>query len=65
MRVSTFQNANWAKNQLMDLNVQQQYHRNQVTSGKKNLLMSEDHLRQVNHLQFNIHWRILNKCKKI
>ena len=42
MRVSTFQNANWAKNQLMDLNVQQQYHRNQVTSGKKNLLMSED-----------------------
>ncbi|PEY66929.1 flagellar hook-associated protein 3 [Bacillus cereus] len=44
MRVSTFQNANWAKNQLMDLNVQQQYHRNQVTSGKKNLLMSEDPL---------------------
>ncbi|MED2877598.1 flagellar hook-associated protein 3 [Bacillus thuringiensis] len=44
MRVSTFQNANWAKNQLMDLNVQQQYHRNQVTSGKKNLLMSEDSL---------------------
>ena len=35
MRVSTFQNANWAKNQLMDLNVQQQYHRNQVTSGRK------------------------------
>ncbi len=30
--------------QLMDLNVQQQYHRNQVTSGKKNLLMSEDPL---------------------
>ncbi len=29
----------------MDLNVQQQYHRNQVTSGKKNLLMSEDRLR--------------------
>ena len=28
----------------MDLNVQQQYHRNQVTSGKKNLLMSEDPL---------------------
>ncbi|RGO20064.1 flagellar hook-associated protein 3 [Bacillus cereus] len=44
MRVSTFQNAKWAKNQLMDLNVQQQYHRNQVTSGKKNLLMSEDPL---------------------
>ena len=44
MRVSTFQNASWAKNQLMDLNVQQQYHRNQVTSGKKNLLMSEDPL---------------------
>lgn len=44
MRVSTFQNANWAKNQLMSLNVQQQYHRNQVTSGKKNLLMSEDPL---------------------
>ncbi|HDR7896827.1 flagellar hook-associated protein 3 [Bacillus pacificus] len=44
MRVSTFQNANWAKNQLMDLNAQQQYHRNQVTSGKKNLLMSEDPL---------------------
>ncbi|GLV63855.1 flagellar hook-associated protein FlgL [Bacillus mycoides] len=42
MRVSTFQNANWAKNRMMDLNVQQQYHRNQVTSGKKNLLMSED-----------------------
>ena len=65
MRVSTFQNANWAKNQLMDLNVQQQYHRNQVTSGKKNLLMSEDPLARVNHLRFNIHWRILNKCKKI
>ena len=32
------------QNQLMDLNVQQQYHRNQVTSGKKNLLMSEDPL---------------------
>lgn len=32
------------KNQLMDLNAQQQYHRNQVTSGKKNLLMSEDPL---------------------
>ncbi len=44
MRVSTFQNASWAKNQLMDLNVQQQYHRNQVTSGKKNLFMSEDPL---------------------
>ncbi|PGP06919.1 flagellar hook-associated protein 3 [Bacillus cereus] len=44
MRVSTFQNANWAKNQMMDLNVQQQYYRNQVTSGKKNLLMSEDPL---------------------
>ncbi|MEH7458841.1 flagellar hook-associated protein 3 [Bacillus pseudomycoides] len=44
MRVSTFQNANWAKNQMMGLNVQQQYHRNQVTSGKKNLLMSEDPL---------------------
>ena len=65
MRVSTFQNANWAKNQLMDLNAQQQYHRNQVTSGKKNLLMSEDPLAAVNHLQFNIRWRILNKCKKI
>ena len=34
MRVSTFQNANWAKNQLMDLNVRE-YHRNQVTSGRK------------------------------
>ncbi|AWC28292.1 MULTISPECIES: flagellar hook-associated protein 3 [Bacillus cereus group] len=44
MRVSTFQNASWAKNHLMDLSVQQQYHRNQVTSGKKNLRMSEDPL---------------------
>ncbi|AWC32322.1 flagellar hook-associated protein 3 [Bacillus cytotoxicus] len=44
MRVSTFQNANWAKNQLMGLSVQQQYHRNQVTSGKKNLHMSDDPL---------------------
>ena len=44
MRVSTVQNANWAKNELMRLNVQQQYHRNQVASGKKHVLMSEDPL---------------------
>lgn len=44
MRVSTFQNANWAKNELMRLNSQQMYHRNQVASGKKNIRMSEDPL---------------------
>lgn len=44
MRVSTFQNANWAKSELMRLNSQQTYHRNQVASGKKNTRMSEDPL---------------------
>lgn len=44
MRVSTFQNASWAKNELMRINVQQQYHRNQVASGKKHMFMSEDPL---------------------
>ncbi|PFJ17246.1 flagellar hook-associated protein 3 [Bacillus cereus] len=44
MRVSTFQNANWAKNELMRLSSQQQYHLNQVASGKKNIFMSEDPL---------------------
>ncbi|MEH7462395.1 flagellar hook-associated protein 3 [Bacillus thuringiensis] len=44
MRVSTFQNVNWAQSELMRLNSQQMYHRNQVTSGKKNIRMSEDPL---------------------
>ncbi|ENQ3080325.1 flagellar hook-associated protein 3 [Bacillus cereus] len=44
MRVSTFQSANWAKSEMMRLASQQMYHRNQVTSGQKNLRMSEDPL---------------------
>ncbi|PEA53488.1 flagellar hook-associated protein 3 [Bacillus pseudomycoides] len=59
MRVATFQNANWAKSQLMRLNTQQMYHRNQVTSGKKNIHMSEDPLAAsktfaINHSLANI-----------
>ncbi|MCM3736632.1 flagellar hook-associated protein 3 [Bacillus cytotoxicus] len=44
MRVSTFQSANWAKSEMMRLASQQMYHRNQVTSGQKNIRMSEDPL---------------------
>lgn len=44
MRVSTSQSTSWAKNELMRLNSQQMYHRNQVSSGKKNIRMSEDPL---------------------
>ncbi|MDC2865748.1 MULTISPECIES: flagellar hook-associated protein 3 [unclassified Bacillus (in: firmicutes)] len=59
MRVATFQNANWAKDQLMRLSTQQVYHRNQVTSGKKNIHMSEDPLAAsksfaINHSLANI-----------
>lgn len=59
MRIATFQNANWAKSQLMRLNTQQVYHRNQVTSGKKNIHMSEDPLAAsksfaINHSLANI-----------
>ncbi|MEI4830580.1 flagellar hook-associated protein 3 [Bacillus sp. FJAT-53711] len=44
MRVSTSQSTSWAKSELMRLNSQQMYHRNQVSSGKKNIRMSEDPL---------------------
>ncbi|CAM4368948.1 flagellar hook protein FlgL [Bacillus manliponensis] len=44
MRVSTYQNVSWAKRELMNLNMQQQHYRNQVTSGKKHLKMSDDPL---------------------
>lgn len=42
MRISTYQNASWAKHTLMDLNVEQQNARNRITTGKKYLKMSDN-----------------------
>ncbi|WP_369900258.1 flagellar hook-associated protein 3 [Bacillus manliponensis] len=44
MRISTYQNASWAKHKMMDLSVEQLHARNRVTTGKKYLKMSDNPL---------------------
>lgn len=44
MRISTYQNASWAKHKLMDLSVEQQNARNRATTGKKYLKISDNPL---------------------